>query len=180
MEKVIDDKETNLSQVTKDLEKLSKESAEMRTNLETKLAEQEKEHIIQLDLLSKEHDLVVKDIERNKETLTNRLNKQLETLKAESEKQIAQLQDELEKKLNENTELESRLKECEEALAKDKDERIQRLLDTQHNLEKEIESLKAALDIKNKDLVKLRTQNNELITKVFSNLTLLVVRPFAY
>lgn len=63
-------------------------------------------------------------------------------------------------------ELEIKIKECEEALAKDKDERIQRLLDIQRNLEKEIESLKAALDIKNLDLFELRTKNNELVTQV--------------
>ena len=64
--------------------------------------------------------------------------------------------------------METRIKECEETLAKDKDERIQRLLDTQRNLEKEIESMKAAIDIKNSDLFELRTKNNELITKVIS------------
>ena len=64
--------------------------------------------------------------------------------------------------------METRIKECEETLAKDKDERIQRLLDTQRNLEKEIESMKAAIDIKNSDLFELRTKNNELMTKVIS------------
>ena len=67
---------------------------------------------------------------------------------------------------HENSELDARIKECEETLAKDKDERIQRLLDMQRNLEKEIESLKTALDIKNVDLFDLRTKNNELTTKV--------------
>ena len=43
---------------------------------------------------------------------------------------------------------------------------MQRLLDIQHNLEKEIESLKAALEIKNLDNFELRTKNNELETKV--------------
>ena len=66
---------------------------------------------------------------------------------------------------SENIDLEARVKECEEALSKDKDERITRLLDIQHNLEKEIESLKAALDIKNLDLFDLRTKNNELVTQ---------------
>jgi uncharacterized coiled-coil DUF342 family protein len=51
-------------------------------------------------------------------------------------------------------------------LAKDKDERIQRFIEAQHTLEKEIESLRAALDIKNIDLFELRTKNNELETKV--------------
>lgn len=61
--------------------------------------------------------------------------------------------------------LDARIKECEDALSKDKDERISRLLDIQHTLEKEIESLKAALDIKNLDLFELRTQNNKLVTQ---------------
>ncbi len=62
--------------------------------------------------------------------------------------------------------METRIKECEETLAKDSDERIQRLVDIQRNLEKEIESLKTALDIKNADLFELRTRNNELTTKL--------------
>lgn len=61
--------------------------------------------------------------------------------------------------------MDARIKECEEALSKDKDERISRLLDIQHTLEKEIESLKAALEIKNLDLFELRTQNNKLVTQ---------------
>jgi len=67
---------------------------------------------------------------------------------------------------SENVELESKIRECEETLAKDNDERIQRLVDIQRNLEKEIESLKTALDIKNVDLFELRTRNNELTTKL--------------
>jgi hypothetical protein len=66
----------------------------------------------------------------------------------------------------EKTDLEMRIKEFEETLAKDKDERIQRLLDTQHTLEKEIDSLKAALDMRGQDLLKLRSKNNELTTKL--------------
>lgn len=61
--------------------------------------------------------------------------------------------------------LDAKIKECEDALSKDKDERISRLLDIQHTLEKEIESLKAALEIKNLDLFELRTQNNKLVTQ---------------
>ena len=43
---------------------------------------------------------------------------------------------------------------------------MQRLLDVQRNLEREVESLKAAIDIKNTDLFELRAKNNELTTKV--------------
>merc|ERR1719215_1345220 len=90
----------------------------------------------------------------------------IESTRVENETLVADLREQLKNKEIQNVELEIRIKECEETLAKDKDERIQRLLDIQHNLEKEIESLKAALDIKNCDLFDLRKKNNELTTKL--------------
>ena len=113
-----------------------------------------------------ENDLIVKDLKQEKEANVKRLNKLLETQKSDNDKIVFELRENLETKTNENNDLNARVKEFEETLAKDKDERIQRLLDTQHNLEKEIESLKAALEIKNIDIYDLRTKNNELITKV--------------
>lgn len=142
------------------------ESRETRSQLEKKLAEQETEYETRLKLLEAEHDLIVKDVKQSKESTISRLNKQLETQKAENEQAVSELRETLARKEAENAELAARLRECEDALAKDKDERIQRLLDIQRTLEKEIESLKAAIDIKNIDLVQLRTKNNELVTKV--------------
>jgi chromosome segregation ATPase len=166
LERTIEEKEANLRFTNENLSKMSKEWNEVRASLERNLAQQDAEYKTQLSLLSMEHELIVKDLKQTSESTVSRLSKQMELSRAENEKKIENLQFELEKKTQESCDLESRLKECEEALSKDKDERIQRLLDIQHNLEKEIESLKAALDIKNEDLLKLRSQNNELTTKV--------------
>ncbi len=148
------------------LDQLLTESNETQRQLEKTLKTLKEEHEVEYNLMKKEHELIVNDLKQEKESNTKRLNKIIETGKAENEKIIFELKEQLKNKLSENAELEARLIECEETLAKDKDERIQRLLDTQHNLEKEIESLKAALDIKNMDLFEMRTKNNELITKV--------------
>ena len=117
----------------------------------------------------KEHDLVVETLAKEKDTTIKRLNKNIENMKLENEKLVNDLNEQLKTKQTENVDLLNRIKECEETLAKDKDERIQRLIDNQRNLEKEIESLKAALDIKNIDIFELRTKNNELITKVIQS-----------
>ena len=148
------------------LERMTQESAETKLKLEKQIVSIEEEHKTQLSLKVMEHDLIVKDLKQEKETNTKRLTKLMDTQKAEYDKIVFELKENLEKRTNECADLTGKIKEFEETLAKDKDERIQRLLDTQHNLEKEIESLKAALDIKSLDIFDLRTKNNELITKV--------------
>ena len=70
---------------------------------------------------------------------------------------------------SENVKLETKIREFEETLAKYSDERTQRLVDIQRNLDKEIESPKTALDIKNDNLLELRTQNNELEDLILEN-----------
>ena len=138
----------------------------MRQRYEKQIASLEEEHTSLLNMRAMEHELIVKDLKQEKDTSVKRLNKLLETQKSDYDKIVFELKENLETKTNENNDLNTRIKEFEETLAKDKDERMQRLLDTQHNLEKEIESLKAALEIKNLDIFELRTKNNELITKV--------------
>lgn len=166
LEARIIEKEKSLTESHNKLADLTRESTEIREALEKKLSEQEIDYQTQLNLLNAEHELILKDVRQSKETAVSRLQKQVESQKAESDRLIDDLREQLARKESENAELEARLRECEDALAKDKDERIQRLLDIQKTLEKEIESLKAAIDIKNIDLVQLRTKNNELMTKV--------------
>ena len=62
--------------------------------------------------------------------------------------------------------LELLIQNHKESLANDTDERVQQLLSNNQLMEKEISSLKAVLEIKHKDLLDLRTKNNELFTKV--------------
>jgi len=145
---------------------LTHELIETKQRHENQIAALIEEHNTLLNMKVMENDLIVKDLKQEKEANVKRLNKLLETQKSDNDKIVFELRENLETKTNENNDLNARVKEFEETLAKDKDERIQRLLDTQHNLEKEIESLKAALEIKNIDIYDLRTKNNELITKV--------------
>lgn len=162
----IDNKDYNLKLSEQRLEKLIKESSETKAKLEIKIEEMNLKHENECIAIQKQADLIIEDIKKEKEQCIMRLNKTMEATRVESEVMIADLNNQLKNKQVENTELETRLRECEETLAKDKDERIQRLVDTQKTLEKEIESLKTALDIKNVDLFDLRTKNNELITKL--------------
>lgn len=160
------EKEKSVQEAHTKLSELTRESSAVREALEKKLEEQEREYETRLGLLNAEHELILKEVRASKETAVSRLSKQLESERAESDKSMGELREALRRKESENAELEARLAECEDALAKDKDERNQRLIEIQRNLEKEIESLKAAIDIKNIDLVQLRTKNNELMTKV--------------
>lgn len=166
LESRIVEKERNLVDIHEKLSELTRESSATRQALERKLVEQEREFETQLSLLNAEHDLILKEVRTSKETTISRLSKQMESERVESERVMGELRETLARKEIENVELVARLRECEDALAKDKDERNQRLIEIQRNLEKEIESLKAAIDIKNIDLVQLRTKNNELVTKV--------------
>ena len=162
----IEEKEKKLQMTHESLARLNQESNEAKAKLEKQIASLEEEYKTQLGLVNMEHELIIKDLKQEKETSVKRLNKVIDTMKIENEKTVYELKEQLENKTSVNAELESRVREFEETLAKDKDERIQRLLDSQRNLEKEIESLKAALDIKNLDLFDLRTKNNELTTKL--------------
>jgi chromosome segregation ATPase len=162
----IEEKEKRLQTTHESLARLNQESNETKAKLEKQLATLEEEYKTQLGLVNMEHELIVKDLKQEKETSVKRLNKVIDAMKIENEKTVFELKEQLENKTSVNAELEGRVREFEETLAKDKDERIQRLLDSQRNLEKEIESLKAALDIKNLDLFDLRTKNNELTTKL--------------
>lgn len=166
MKSNIDEKESRLKNLHTELELLTIQSAETKQRLETELKQMSDEHLTVLDLNQKEHDLVVETLKKEKETTIKRLNKSIENMKLENEKLVNDLSEQLRMKQTENIDLTNRVKECEETLSKDKEERIQRLIEIQKNLEKEIESLKAALDIKNMDIFDLRTKNNELITKV--------------
>jgi hypothetical protein len=162
----IDEKEKLLQTSKENLDRLALEASETKIQHDKHVAFLEEELKIQLNLKQMEHDLIVKDLKQDKDVNIRRLQKLLDAQKSEFEKAIDDLNESLESKVSENADLNQKIKEFEETLAKDKDERIQRLLDTQHNLEKEIESLKTALDIKNLDIFDLRTKNNELITKV--------------
>jgi hypothetical protein len=162
----IEEKERCLQMVQKNLERVTQESIEIKQKYENQIASLEEEHATILNMRDMEHELIVKDLKNEKDTNIKRLNKLLETQKSDYEKVVFELKETLETKTHENNDLNSKIIEFEETLAKDKDERMQRLLDTQHNLEKEIESLKAALEIKNLDNFELRTKNNELETKV--------------
>lgn len=163
---VIGSKEEELIETGNELTRVRNDSLKKVTELEAKLVELDQEHKIQIQYKDAEHDLIIKDLNKEKEQTIKNHAKLVEKMKIDYEKQVGELSEQLAAKITENNELELRVKECEEALAKDKDERIQRLLDIQHNLEKEIESLKAAIDIKNSDLFELRAKNNELTTKV--------------
>lgn len=162
----IGEKDRALKQTQTNLANLTTEMNDMRAKLESQLAKQAEEYEIRRQLTVQEHELIVRDLKQERERDVKRLNKSIESLKLENEHQVGELREQLERKSAENAELDTRVREFEETLAKDKDERIQRMLDTQHNLEKEIESLKTALDIKNADLFDLRTKNNELTTKM--------------
>lgn len=162
----IDMKDYGLKMTEAKLEKLLIESSETKKKLETRLEDLKAKHESECIAIQKQTDRMINDIRQEKESSISRLNKMMETTKIENEHLVADLRDQLKTKQDENIELDIRIKECEETLAKDKDERIQRLIDIQHNLEKEIESLKTALDIKNMDLFDLRTKNNELTTKL--------------
>jgi hypothetical protein len=162
----IEEKEKRLQTTQANLGNLTHELIETKQRHENQIAALIEEHNTLLNMKVMENDLIVKDLKHEKEANVKRLNKLLETQKSDNDKMVFELRENLETKTNENNDLNARVKEFEETLAKDKDERIQRLLDTQHNLEKEIESLKAALEIKNIDIYDLRTKNNELITKV--------------
>jgi chromosome segregation ATPase len=162
----IEEKEKRLQSTQDNLDHLTHELIETKQRHENQIASLIEEHNTLLNMKVMENDLIVKDLKQEKEANVKRLNKLLETQKSDNDKIVFELKENLETKTNENNDLNARVKEFEETLAKDKDERIQRLLDTQHNLEKEIESLKAALEIKNIDIYDLRTKNNELITKV--------------
>lgn len=61
-------------------------------------------------------------------------------------------------------ELGVKLKDYEQKLRSDVE--YKRILDNRVNLEKEIESLKTALEIKNVEIVSLRKTNNELTSQV--------------
>lgn len=152
--------------IQKKLDRVTQESIETKKKYEKQIASLEEEHVTILNMRNMEHELIVKDLKQEKDTNVKRLNKLLETQKSDYEKVVFELKENLETKTNENNDLNTKIIEFEETLAKDKDERMQRLLDIQHNLEKEIESLKAALEIKNLDNFELRTKNNELETKV--------------
>lgn len=166
LEAKIVEKEKCLNEAHEKLNDLTRESTATRETLEKKLEEQAREFETRLSLLNAEHELILKDVRQSKETAVSRLSKQMDVQKTESERTVSELREALSRKESENVELEARVRECEDALGKDKDERNQRLIEIQKNLEKEIESLKAAIDIKNIDLVQLRTKNNELMTKV--------------
>lgn len=89
------------------------------------------------------------------------LSSEIGVLKADNQS----LANKLHEHLCELNELREKLKVCEEELACNRDERIARLEESKRTLEREIESLKTAIDIKNKDISELRTRNNELYTK---------------
>jgi chromosome segregation ATPase len=90
------------------------------------------------------------------------LNNEIDLLKDDNQSMTNQLHEHL----YQLRELREKLKTCEEELACNRDERISRLEEGKRTLEREIESLKTAIDIKNKDIFELRTRNNELYTKV--------------
>jgi chromosome segregation ATPase len=166
MRRDIELKERSVVELQEKLVKSVDESKSSILNLEKTIIEIKNEHRIQLSILNAEHDLLLKDLKQDRDASIKRLNHQIETMKVENEQQVFELTEQLDLKVSENAELERRVTECEEALAKDKDERIQRLLDIQRNLEREVESMKTAIDIKNTDLFDLRAKNNELTTKV--------------
>lgn len=97
----------------------------------------------------------------NESNLKN-LNSEIDGLKSDNQSMANKLNEQL----NELGVLREKLKMCEEELACNRDERIAKLEDCKRTLEREIESLKTAIDIKNKDISELRTKNNELYTKV--------------
>ena len=123
------DKETHLQTIQYELERLTLESNETKQRLETELKNMSDEHKTQMDLNRLEHDLIITNLKQEKESTIRRLNKQIETMKNENEKFAFELNEQLKSKQNENLDLNNRIKECEETLAKDKNERIQRLLD---------------------------------------------------
>jgi hypothetical protein len=139
------------------------------SELEAKLATTVDEYQIQIGLARAEHELVVDDLKRCNELAVRKLAQTLDELRAEKEKLVGEMTDQVAQGVAENAELARRLAECEDALAaKDKDERVVKLLEGQKHLEREVESLNAAIDIKNRDLNELRARNNELTTRVES------------
>ncbi|RNA30278.1 titin -like protein [Brachionus plicatilis] len=161
----MDEKQKEIDQLKTEIDQMTKESIEIKKSYEQKLIEIEEDYKTELKILNIDYDLGVKNLKQENDAKISRLNKTIDTMKIEHEKLVYELREEISKKNKENSDLDARIKECEEALSKDKDERITRLLDIQHTLEKEIESLKAALDIKNLDLFDLRTKNNKLVTQ---------------
>jgi DNA repair exonuclease SbcCD ATPase subunit len=166
MQSEITEKEKCLKKIQIELDAFKSESNETKQRLENELKKVTEDYEQQSSLDRSEFDLTIETIKKEKDSKIKQLTRTIDTLKSDTSRTVADLNEQIKMKQSENQELLNRIKECEETLAKDKDERIQRLVDTQRTLEKEIESLKAALDIKSGDLSELRTKNNELITKL--------------
>jgi hypothetical protein len=155
-----------LNKTQTDLNNIINESNQVKQKYDTQISQLEEDNKINLNLKDMEHDLIVKDLKKEKDLLVKKYNTQIDLMKLDSEKLVNELREQLEINQSEKFEMESKIKELEETLTKDKDDRIQRLQNKNVNLEKEIESLKAALDIKNSDLSDLRTKNNQLETQM--------------
>jgi hypothetical protein len=166
MRGAMDATEEHLADARHEMARLSDEAARHVSGLASQIDAIQREHRAQVSLLGGEHELAVSELRQDRDVTVRRLGETMEAMRVESERRISELNEQLAVRLSERAELERRVVECEAALAKDKDERVQRLLDVQSNLEREVESLKAAIDIKNTDLFELRAKNNELTTKV--------------
>lgn len=139
LNKTIDDKEKKLVEIEKSLNEAL-----------CKLSDKEKEYDGKIIKINEKH--------------LNEINECQVELN-EQNQMVESLNNELNEKHQLIIELEKKVTEYEETLNKNKEERLQESLDRQVLLEKEIESLKAAIEIKNIDLFDLRCKNNDLTTK---------------
>jgi len=150
----IDDKENCVQLAQKTLNEFVNKFNENKVNYE-----------IEIDTLKvkQKNDMDQLKGKLNKENETNvkNLNNEIDVLKVDNQSMVNQLHEHL----YQLQELREKLKTCEEELACTRDERISKLKEGKRTLEREIESLKTAIDIKNKDIADLRTRNNELYTK---------------
>ena len=155
-----------LNKTQTELNNLINESNQVKQKYDTQISQLEEDNKINLNLKDMEHDLIVRDLKKEKELIVKKLNTQIDQMKSDGDKLVNELREQIQLNQSEKYDLETKIHELEETLTKSKDDRIQRLQNKNVNLEKEIESLKAALDIKNSDLSDLRTKNNQLETQM--------------
>ncbi|KAK3600508.1 hypothetical protein CHS0354_028706 [Potamilus streckersoni] len=138
----------------------------MTLNHETQMTELKKEHEALVEKLKAEHGEEIKTLQMKQENQMEELHKQhqdkleditnrFEGIKQTLSEKVQTLKDECEQLRNHAT-------NCEDALQKDSDIKVQAAIAPYRNLPKEIEGLKLVIEMRNDEIQKLRKQTMAL------------------
>lgn len=92
------DKQNQIDRLKNEIDRITKESTELKDNYETKILKIEEEFRTQIKILNFDHDLGIKNLKQESDVKITRLNKTIDSMKIEHEKLVYALREEIAKK----------------------------------------------------------------------------------